>query len=53
MDVCAVLTDQPDYDLSKNFWTVLKFRLKKAGNESVTNCNQLRMVSPIARVKTS
>ena len=46
VDVCAVLTDQPDYDLAKNYWKVLKFRLKKEGNESVTNCNQLKMVSP-------
>ena len=46
VDVCAVLTDQSDYDLAKNYWKVLKFRLKKEGNESVTNCNQLKMVSP-------
>lgn len=46
VDVCAVLTDQPDYDLAKNYWKVLKFRLKKEGNESVTNCNQLKMASP-------
>ena len=46
VDVCAVLTDQPDYDLAKNYWKVLKFRLRKEGNESVTNCNQLKMVSP-------
>lgn len=46
VDVCAILTDQPDYDLAKNYWKVLKFRLKKEGNESVTNCNQLKMASP-------
>ena len=46
VDVCAVLTDQPDYDLAKNYWKVLKFRLRKEGNESVTNCNQLKMASP-------
>ena len=46
VDVCGVLTDQPDYDGAKNYWKVLKFRLKKEGNESVTNCNQLKMVSP-------
>ena len=46
VDVCAVLTDQPDYDLAKNYWKVLKFRLRKEGNESVTNCNQLKLVSP-------
>ena len=46
VDVCGVLTDQPDYDGAKNYWKVLKFRLKKEGNESVTNCNQLKIVSP-------
>ena len=46
VDVCHILTDQPDYDHAKNYWKVLKFRLLKEGNESVTNCNQLKMVSP-------
>ena len=46
VDVCGVLTDQSDYDHAKNYWKVLKFRLLKEGNESVTNCNQLKMVSP-------
>ena len=46
VDVCGVLTNQPDYDGAKNYWKVLKFRLKEEGNESVTKCNQLKMVSP-------
>lgn len=46
VDVCAVLTDQPNYDLAKNYWKVLKHRLVKEGNQSVTNCNQLKMLSP-------
>ena len=46
VDVCGILTEQPDYDHAKNYWKVLKFRLKKEGNESVTNCNQLKLVSP-------
>ena len=45
VDVCGVLTDQPDYDHAKNYWKVLKFRLIKEGNESVTNCNQLKLAS--------
>ena len=31
VDVCGVLTDQPDYDKAKNYWKVLKFRLKADG----------------------
>ena len=46
VDVCGVLTEQPDYDHAKNYWKVLKHRLVKEGNESVTNCNQLKLVSP-------
>ena len=45
VDVCGVLTDQPDYDRAKNYWKVLKFRLVKEGNESVTNCNQLKLIT--------
>ena len=42
VDVVAILTDSPD---SRNYWKVLKHRLGKEGNESVTNCNQLKMQS--------
>ena len=38
----AVLTDSPN---PRNYWKVLKHRLVKEGNESVTNCNQLKMPS--------
>ena len=30
----------------EQYWKVLKFRLAKEGNESVTNCNQLKLESP-------
>lgn len=46
VDVVGILTEQEDYDGSKNYWKVLKHRLKKEGNELVTNCNQLKMKSP-------
>jgi len=42
VDVIEILTDSAD---PNNYWKVLKFRLKKEGNESVTNCNQLKMES--------
>jgi hypothetical protein len=42
VDVIAVLTDSAN---ANNYWKVLKFRLKEEGNESVTNCNQLKLQS--------
>ena len=45
VDVVWALTDQPDLDHARNYWKVLKLRLKKEGNESVTKCNQLKMAS--------
>ncbi|WP_303003949.1 BRO-N domain-containing protein [Bacteroides congonensis] len=43
VDVVAVLTDSIDYQAARNYWKVLKNRLSKEGNETVTNCNQLKM----------
>ena len=43
VDVVGVLTDQPDVEHARNYWKVLKHRLKKEGNKSVTNCNQLKL----------
>jgi hypothetical protein len=40
VDVCGVLTDS-DYQTARKYWKVLKGRLKREGNESVTNCYQL------------
>lgn len=43
VDVVGVLTDSPN---PNNYWKVLKKRLKDEGNESVTNCNRLKLKSP-------
>ena len=40
VDVVAVLTGSAN---PRNYWKVLKSRLKKEENQSVTNCNQLRL----------
>ena len=43
VDVCHVLTDSKDYQTARKYWNKLKERLKKEGNESVTNCHQLKL----------
>src|SRR5579862_3754274 len=43
IDIIQVLIQQPDYKLVRNYWKVLKNRLKKEGSQLVTNCNQLKL----------
>jgi hypothetical protein len=43
VDIIGILTDQPSNDRARNYWKVLKNRLLKEGNETVTNCNQLKL----------
>ena len=43
MDVCGVLTDSKDALTARKYWNKLKQRLKEEGNETVTNCHQLRL----------
>ena len=42
VDLVGVLSESEN---PRNYWKVLKHRLKKEGNESVTNCNQLKLKS--------
>jgi hypothetical protein len=42
VDVIVILTDQTNFQGGRNYWKVLKHRLLKEGNETVTNCNQLK-----------
>lgn len=51
VDVVGVLTEQPDYQLARNYWKVLKHRLLKEGNQTVTNCNQLKMAAPDGKMR--
>ena len=45
VDVVRVLTEQPDTDGARNYWKVLKIRLKEEGSQLVTNCSQLKMTA--------
>ena len=42
VDVVEALTDSPN---PQTYWRVLKKRLKDEGNETVTNCNALKMIA--------
>lgn len=48
VDVVAVLTNSHNPQV---YWRVLKKRLKDEGNESVTNCNGLKMLAPDGKMR--
>ena len=43
VDIVQVLTESVDYQTARKYWKVLKGRLLREGNETVTNCYQLKM----------
>jgi DNA-damage-inducible protein D len=45
IDIIRILTQQPNFQASRNYWKVLKHPLRKEGNESVTKCNRLKMTA--------
>jgi hypothetical protein len=43
VDIVAALLQQAEYQTARKYWNKLKERLRKEGNESVTNCHQLKL----------
>ena len=43
VDVCGVLTESKDALTARKYWNKLKQRLKEEGNETGTNCHQLKL----------
>lgn len=50
VDVIAVLTESPN---PQTYWRVLKKRLKDEGNETVTNCNALKMRAADGKMRST
>lgn len=51
IDIIQVLIQQPDFQAARNYWKVLKNRLKKEGSETVTKCNRLKMVAEDGKMR--
>lgn len=51
IDIMAALIQQPDYQAARNYWKVLKNRLKKEGSQTVTNCNRLKLVAEDGKMR--
>ena len=48
VDVVSILTESVD---GRKYWNKLKQRLKEEGNETVTNCHQLKMLSADGKMR--
>ena len=45
VDIVQVLTESADYQTARKYWNKLHQRLKEEGNETVTNCHQLKLTA--------
>lgn len=43
VDIVKALLQQSNFQVARNYWKVLKSRLKKEGSEAVTKCNRLKL----------
>ncbi len=48
VDVIEVLTESTN---PRHYWTVLKSRLASEGNQTVTNCERLKMLAPDGKMR--
>lgn len=48
VDIVAILTESPN---PQTYWRVLKKRLKDEGNETVTNCNALKILAADGKMR--
>ena len=50
VDVVSILTESKN---PRNYWKVLKHRLKKEGSEVVTNCNRLKLMASDGKMRVT
>jgi len=53
LDIVAVLTNQNDYNKTRNYWKYLKAKLKKEGSEVVSATTQLKLLAPDGKKRLS
>ena len=51
VDVVAILTENTDIMRARKYWNKLKQRLKEEGNETVTNCHQLKILAADGKMR--
>ena len=53
VDIVHILTESKDYLTARKYWNKLKQRLLSEGNETVTNCHQLKMMAADGKQRNS
>jgi BRO family, N-terminal domain len=51
VDVVAIFTDQEEHKVARKYWNKLKERLLAEGNQTVSNCHQLKMLAADGRMR--
>lgn len=51
VDAVEILTDSQDFQRARKYWNKLKQRLRDEGNETVTNCHQLKKITADDKMK--
>ncbi len=53
LDIVAVLTDQDDYNKTRNYWKYLKAKLKRENNQVVSVTTQFKILAPDGKKRLS
>ena len=51
VNIIAILTTQNNFQTARKYLKKLKERLKAEGNETVTNCHQLKMIATDGKLR--